>query len=350
MRQLARTLWRHAPLFVGVLVVATLPGTTSASFALAQPASSDVASDPVPIEGFDPILIAASERDVLSSYGLELDLRPDQLSTLLRETAPDSVFNEVQVVSLYGYPGICIMGELGCHPARAAADAAFHLAAEYQAAHDELGTGRTVMPAFHLIVDVAQASPGDDGRYLWQMPLDQIAEYVEVAREAEMLIFLDIQIGWTDVLEDGVKRLEPFLIEPFVHLAIDPEFATQSLGIVPGQVIGVLDAPDVNAAQEYLAALVREHDLPAKILVLHQFLPTMLTNTQDYLDIAEVEITVDMDGYGPPGDKIAGYYEYAVSPYSNRPAFKLFWEWDEPVLTPYEVLSLTPHPDYVIYQ
>lgn len=347
MRQLARVLWRHLPL-VSALVVASLPGTTSAS---AAPAPPDLpASSEAPSAAAVPILMQANEGDLLGKYGLELDLPKERLATLLLETAPRSVFDDAQVVSIYGHPGICVMGELGCHPPEEAVDAARRLADEYQAAHDALGTGRAVRPAFHLIVDVAQAAPGDDGRYLWQLPLDTIAEYVEVTGEANVLLFLDIQIGWSDVMSVGVERLEPFLVEPHVHLAIDPEFATEPFGERPGQVLGVLDAPDVNAVQRYLAELVREHDLPGKILVLHQFQPGMLVNTDDYLNVPEVALTVDMDGYGAPGDKIEGYHRYALSEYAEHPAFKLFWEWDTPVLTPEEVLSLPTPPDYVIYQ
>ena len=67
-------------------------------------------------------------------------------------------------------------------------------------------------------------------------------------------------------------------------------------------------------------------------------------------DVPEVEITIDMDGYGPPGSKIEGYYLYAASDYAEHAAFKLFYKWDVPMLTPERVLSLSPAPDYVIYQ
>lgn len=353
MRQAARALWRHAA-FVGILVVVILPGTTSASLAPAPPPVLEPAEltpdEALPFEPVvEPLVEVTSEAAYISPTSLEREIDEARLAELLSATMPPSVFMDAQVVSIYGYPGFCVMGELGCYAPADSVTSALEHAAMYQAVHDELGTGRTVRPAFHLIIDVAQASPGADGAYLTRMPLDEIAVWVELARDHDLLIFLDIQVGWTTVMS-GVDRLEPFLVEPFVHLAIDPEFMTEERGVAPGRVIGSLGAPDVNEVQAYLAGLVREHTLPPKVLVLHQFLPGMLTNTEDYDDVIEVEIVVDMDGFGPPADKIGGYQRYALADYSQRPGFKLFHHWDVPLMTPEDVMSLSTPPDYVIYQ
>ena len=101
------------------------------------------------------------------------------------------------------------------------------------------------------------------------------------------------------------------LREPFVHLALDPEFATRAKALPPGDAIGTVDAPAVNGVQAYLAGIVHEHVLPPKVLVLHQFQPGMLTNKAHYLDVPEVGITVDMDGFGGAKAKISGYEAYA---------------------------------------
>jgi hypothetical protein len=54
--------------------------------------------------------------------------------------------------------------------------------------------------------------------------------------------------------------MEHFLVHPDVHLGIDPEFMMKD-GSVPGRRIGTMDAADINYASEYLANLVREHNL-----------------------------------------------------------------------------------------
>lgn len=256
-----------------------------------------------------------------------------------------SVFDSAQVVSFYGYPGVGVMGELGLHSPSGAAAAISSLAAEY----DALNGTRDVLPALHLIVAVAQRYPGNDGLYLQRMEDELLNEYVEAAREAGILLFVDVQIGWSDALTE-VMLLEDVLREPFVHLALDPEFATKNSRTAPGLVIGSIGAADVNAVQHYLAQLVREHDLPPKVLVLHQFLQDMLTGVEHYDDVPEVDITIDMDGFGNPYVKLTKYDWFATSDYAERAAIKLFYHWDAPLLTPARLLGLEHPPDLVIYQ
>ena len=263
----------------------------------------------------------------------------------LRHTIGRSHFDDAQVISIYGHPNSCTMGELGCRSPQAVADYARELARQY----DALNGDRGAIAAFHLIVDVAQRAPQRDGSYLARMSHARIQEWIELARANDMLIFLDLQIGWADPLTT-VDRVAPYLAEPFVHLAIDPEFATASKGRSPGEVIGVLAAHDVNRIQQCLAAIVREHELPPKLLVLHQFRPSMLANPEAFHGMAEVEITIDMDGWGHKHVKFDGYRKFALADYAERSAFKLFIKWDIPLLTVEQITAMDHLPDYVIYQ
>ncbi len=258
---------------------------------------------------------------------------------------PPSIFESAQVVSFYGYPGVPIMGALGAYSPERAAEEVTAWAAQY----DRLNGARDVIPAFHLITAVAQRKPQPDGSYLGRLADADIAVYVEAAREHGLLLFLDIQVGWSDPLAE-VQLLAPFLAEPFVHLALDPEFATASLGVAPGKLIGHLEAEQVNAVQAYLADLVRAEGLPPKILVLHQFMDFMLRDRDDYDDVPEVDLTIDMDGYGFDRDKLTKYDLYALQPAADRSAMKLFFDWDVPLLTPRRLQQLPSPPDLVIYQ
>ena len=258
---------------------------------------------------------------------------------------PPSVFERAQVISFYGFPGFPVMGALGAYdPDEAIAEVA-RVAAEYDATNGSRG----VISALHLIVAVAQKHPGSDGLYLERMGDEQLSRYVEAARRHGALLFLDIQVGWSDVLLE-VGRLAEVLQEPFVHVALDPEFATRHTRAAPGIAIGALDADQVNAVQEYLGGMVRRLRLPPKILVLHQFLDDMLLATERYADVPEVELTIDMDGYGGDGAKLSKYERYALSSYSERAAIKLFYEWDTPLITPRRLQALATPPDLVIYQ
>lgn len=318
-----------------LLAAAALPGATSAATAPVPPPSADSTLDgPMPNWIPRPSPGAAS---------------PEAAPRLLVNNAPrylptGSFFDDATVVAFYGYPGVQALGVLGHGTLEEMADSLDAIAAEYDAANGP----RRVIPALHVIVAVAQRTPEADGSYLDRITRDELEPLIELARERAYLVFLDIQIGWADPLEE-VRLFEDLLAEPFVHLALDPEFATKGAGAAPGRVIGTLGADDVNAVQDYLAGIVREHRLPPKVLVLHQFVPWMLEGTEDYESHREVEISVDMDGFGGPGIKLDHYAKYALAEYSDRPAIKLFFDWDTPLMSAADVMGLETPPDLVIY-
>ncbi len=256
-----------------------------------------------------------------------------------------SVLEAAQVISYYGHPGVAAMGMLGAGTPEQAADGIEELASRY----DRLNGNRDVIPALHLITGVAQSQPGADGLHHTRMPDEQVSTWVELAHEREQLIFLDVQIGLANPLEE-VRALEAFLRKPHVHLALDPEFATHGRG-KPGISIGSLDSTTIDEVQNYLAEIVREDFLPPKLLVLHQFLDRMLPGSEGgYANHPEVEIVIDMDGYGPPHAKLTKYHRYALGGYAERSAIKLFFRWDAPLLSPADLQALANPPDLVIYQ
>ena len=257
-----------------------------------------------------------------------------------------SVFAGARIVSLYGFPGVPMMGALGTYAtAEDAAVAVDTLAREYAT----LSGDTRVIPALHLIVAVAQADAGWDGTYLGRMPIETIRIYVEMTRAHGQLLFVDVQVGWSDPLVE-VQLLEPLLREPHVHVALDPEFATKGKNWAPGEAIGHLVPEQVNAVQRYLAALSARESIPPKVLVLHQFRADMLHEPERIEQIDGVDLVVDMDGWGPPGQKLDGYAAFARTAYSEYAGFKLFYHWDQPLLTPAEVMALPHPPDYLIYQ
>ena len=265
--------------------------------------------------------------------------------TFPRPPSQRSVFEDAQVVSFYGFPGVRAMGVLGHGtPAEVANEVAL-----WAARYDRLNGPREVVPAFHLITSVAHAHPTPDGTWLGRLDHARIAEYVEAARERDMLLFLDVQIGWSDPLRE-VQLLEPFLHEPFVHIALDPEWATKHLGVRPGLAIGGIGADDVNRVQRYLARFVREENIPPKILMVHQFAAHMLRDRELVEDVPEVEVSIDMDGFGTIGLKLRHYDWYALRAPSERPALKLFFDQDTPVMTPEQVQELDQPPDLIMYQ
>ncbi|MCK7557177.1 hypothetical protein MKQ70_20080 [Chitinophaga sedimenti] len=114
-------------------------------------------------------------------------------------------------------------------------------------------------------------------------------------------MFPDVQVGHSTVQEE-LPALAGYLSRPQVHLGIDPEYSMKG-GEVPCSVIGTLDAEDVNYAIQFLTALVKQHQLPPKILVVHRFTRAMLTNYRNIHVTPEVQLVVNMDGFGFPAKR-----------------------------------------------
>lgn len=282
-----------------------------------------------------------SPADVLQAVlAVSIDQRFPELYT-----APGpSVLDNRQIVSYYGNPYTADMGILGSGDPEAIAALLEARAQEY----DALNGDTSVIAALHLVYAVAQYHEGDDGLYLQYVDDEEVQTYIRVAEEHGMLLFIDLQIGRSNV-EDELRKVLPYLRRPNVHLALDPEFAVAA-GEVPGAVLGSLRGPDINHAQEALAGLVRREGLPPKLLMVHQFVDSMVLDGPAIAHYPNVELIIDMDGYGPAAVKRVKYEEYANEPYATRAAIKLFFEHDPDLMSAEDVLALIPRPSVIIYQ
>lgn len=209
-----------------------------------------------------------------------------------------------------------------------------------------------VVPAVDYIVVSAQGLPGKDGRYRMRMPASQIDKAIRLADRIHGLAFLDVQPGWSTV-ETEVPRLADYLKRPNVELALDPEFALVD-GKKPGAWIGTMNAADINFAAHLLAKIVRENHLPPKVLVIHRFTERMVTDYRAIKPLPEVEIVMDMDGFGSPVLKTSTYKSYIERQPVQFTGFKLFYKNDVRIghhlMTPAEILRLSPRPSYILYQ
>ena len=172
------------------------------------------------------------------------------------------------------------------------------------------------------------------------------------AQKKNALLFLDVQVGQSTVQEE-LPRLLPFLMRPNVMLGIDPEFSMKS-GDPPGTKIGTMSSADVNYAISLLAGLVKQYNLPPKVLVVHRFTHRMLTHAKEIKLDPRVQVVINMDGWGPPYLKYDSYRVYVEAEPVQFTGFKLFFRNDakkgDPILTPAEVLLLNPKPLYIQYQ
>jgi hypothetical protein len=185
-----------------------------------------------------------------------------------------------------------------------------------------------------------------------RMPPAQIEKAISLADRIHGLLFLDVQPGWSTV-EAEVTRLEPYLKRPNVELSIDPEFALGD-GRRPGTRIGTMNAADINFAACFLAKVAQENHLPPKILVVHRFTRPMVTDFRAIKPLPQVEIVMDMDGFGTPALKVAIYRSVIARQPVQFTGFKLFYKNDVRIghhlMTPAEVLRLSPQPSYIQYQ
>jgi hypothetical protein len=148
-------------------------------------------------------------------------------------------------------------------------------------------------------------------------------------------------------------------------LGIDPEFSMKLRSVgkgegrtrersKPGDRIGTMDASDVNYAIGLLADVVQQNNLPPKVLVVHRFTRSMLTNANKIRLDPRVQVVIDMDGWGQPWLKYDSYRAYVEAEPVQFTGFKLFYHNDtkkgDPLLTPSEVLMLNPKPLYIQYQ
>jgi hypothetical protein len=208
------------------------------------------------------------------------------------------------------------------------------------------------IPALHYIATTAQGEPGRDGKHRMRLPFRQIDTVIKWAKPINALVFLDIQVGHSTIKEE-VPTLEEYLILPNVHLGIDPEFSMKN-GERPGSKIGTFTADDINDAIDYLADLVRKHKLTPKVLVVHRFTQGMVTNYKKIKKVPEVQVVMDMDGFGSKVLKKDSYKSYIYREPVQFTGFKLFYKNDVRknwvMYTPEELVKFTPKPIYIQYQ
>ncbi len=283
---------------------------------------------------------AGEDPDFARRHGWPLQIQPP---------LPGSILPQKRIVAYYGNPLSKKMGALGEFPKDEMLQRLNEEVKSWQAADPSL----PVQPALHLIAVVAQGAPGKSGKYRMIIPDNIVNQVYGWAKEANALLFIDIQTGHDDI-RTILPRFEWLLKNPDVHLGIDPEFNLISSGKIPGTKIGTYDAEDINYVTGYLQELVKKYNLPPKVFTVHRFTRNGMTNYKKILLRPEVQIVMHMDGWGAPWLKRDSYKDYIVSEPVQYTGFKLFYHNDtkkgDPLMTPGDLLKLSPRPLYIQYQ
>ena len=255
------------------------------------------------------------------------------------------IFEGKTYVALYGHPGSRALGVLGEQGTAATIKRAKKVAAAYRP-----HTDRRVVPALEIIATIASRSAGSDGDYSAESSVATLRPMVDAAGRAGTYVVLDLQSGRSTFLSQA-KRYRELLLEPHVGLALDPEWRLK-----PGQrhlkQIGSVRASEINDVSQWLAALTRDAGLPQKMLLLHQFRTSMITNRSS-LDTShdELAMVIQMDGLGSQPAKRSTWRALR----SNAPdgivfGWKNFIDEDRPMLGPKATMAIKPEPRWVSFQ
>jgi hypothetical protein len=233
---------------------------------------------------------------------------------------------------------------------------------------DQYNTADPKHPAIgsiDLVDPVADGVPGPDKLYRHYRDPADIDHYLKVARDTKQLFFFDTQVGW-DTQQNVFEHFRPYLEQPDVHLALDPEWEMRP-GVVPGQDRGRTVASTIQWVMDQLSEMVISKHLPNKILIVHKFFqdeqwenpfkPDPKDAWSNVQPRPGVTLIICIDGQGAPQNKIEKYNAFAKGE-TNLLGFKIFMQipcsqyqyCEEPVMTPKQVLQLKPPPMMVQYQ
>lgn len=211
---------------------------------------------------------------------------------------------------------------------------------------------REVLPVMEMITTIVQSQPGSDGMYRTRATDATIRRYLKMARVHRALLLLNIQPGRADFLEE-VRAYDRWLAEPDVGLALDPEWA-MGPGQVPGGAFGQTSGTELDSVARHVAGIVARYDLPEKVIVYHQLTPGIVRSEGKLRDRKGVVLVKSIDGIGNRAQKTSTYVRVnKATPDFVHLGFKIFYEEDRRsgrLMTPGQVLKLTPRPDYVMYE
>lgn len=310
---------------------ATAPATHTPT---ATPSSSPTVT-PTP----SPTATPSPEPTITPSAGSLLMPRLD-----LKPGDPLPYLETFRLFSFYGSPmgwGLGILGESSRE--EMTLDLQAH-ALQLQA----LGADRFVVPAYHMVTTVADDFGGADENYSHQVSMETLEDWIAAANENGIAVILDIQPGLADIQEefDRIKHLLEF---PQVHLALDPEFIIGEAQ-VPGDQLGKIDAEQINSLQAQLNEIALQIGIN-RVLIIHQFVDSMIEGKDQILDYPHVELVIDADGVGCKWTKLADYQQYAGEPGADYLGIKIFTRHDlAPQLTLEELMAWSPAPALIIHQ
>lgn len=244
-------------------------------------------------------------------------------------------------VAYYGLPGSPALGVLGS----GSADRIWPRL--MQEAHAFQRPNLIVQPVFEVIATVASRGPGRHGDFTSDIPNAVVRSYIRAAHRLGALVVLDVQPGRSD-FNTVVRRWSWALRDPWVGVALDPEWR-MAKGQFPGKVIGSVNGHEIDQVASWLNAFVAANRLPQKAFLVHQFIPSMITNRIAIHGYPHLAMIQQADGFGTRQEKLDSYHAIAY-PTRFIEGFKLFYTWDVGRMHARQVLAIRPSIHFVSFQ
>jgi hypothetical protein len=256
------------------------------------------------------------------------------------------VFPRYRLVGYAGLTGASTLGRLGT-------GSLDQRVAEIERQAKPYAAGREILPVVEVIATVVQSSPGRGDKYRVRLTDPQIAKYHEAARKHRAVMLLNLQPGRSEFIIEA-KAFRKWLKEPDGGVALDPEWAMDR-GQRPGGVYGHTTGAELDEVARYLSGLVKQYDLPEKVMVYHQVASSVVRKESGLRAHDGVVMIKSVDGLGHSGPKKNTYRVVnKTTPEFVHAGFKLFFTEDRRyggrLMTPKEVLALKPRPEYLMYE
>ena len=222
-----------------------------------------------------------------------------------------------------------------------------------------------VMVAPHLIYGLAiPCQDADDSCviFLDASGVDLIEDYIKPAADRGMAVFLDTQIGRLHPTYFVQRMIDAgYLAYPNVHVALDPEFATQPDQDMPGVIRSGPSRPPASTRSRRPGRLCPRGGLVAqesadRAPVRRRPLGFLVygSGQAEHRDLSGSRLVFDADGFGSPNAKVHKYNaitDPTAYPQLEWRGIKIFQHnrhaprfSDTPVMTPRQIFGLDPTP------
>lgn len=272
-----------------------------------------------------------------------------------------------RVVAYYAVPGAPATG-----PAYVPSTAMLRRLRAQGAVYQKLDPTHPVALGIDLVVSVPDRFKGRSGTYSHHVDAATIQQYVDFCKKSDLLLFLDLNIGWADPLTE-LMSFSRYLKLPFVEVAIDPEWMFPRHNGIPGKNLSNVRASDLNPLIEAVADMPMKYHVPRKIMIIHQYrgdgdgtakpfsaASAEIADKRNLVDDERVDLVIHIDSVGGwPGDialKESQYEKWVaddMTKYGNFQygGFKIFYKLEarHKLMTPAQVMSMKPAPMVVTY-